>query len=103
MNIQKDNISGTLILSKTPEAEIYKIPEQNIIFSQVYGQIWQANLVVENLTEPVIIFASRDGENYTGKSKEIECGERTITAFEMTNYSNIKYLFINDVDYLIYK
>ena len=99
----KADISGTLILSKTPEAQTYKIQEQSITFNQVFGHIWQASIVAENLTEPIDIFASRADENPTRSSKEIVCDERTVTALEIQNYSNIKYLFINDVDYLIYQ
>ena len=35
----KADTSGTLILSKTPEAQTYKIQEQSITFNQVFGHI----------------------------------------------------------------
>ncbi len=96
----KADISGVICVPKTQFSQTYTISNQTVTFNQVYGHVWETELTVEETTEPIKIYASRAGENYTGESKTIECSGRVIDAFEMQKYTYIKYLFFGEINYL---
>lgn len=99
----KADISGTVCVPKTQYEQTYTIESQTVTFTQVYGHIWKAGVTIVGLEEPITIYASRAGENYTGGSEQLECEERVISAFEMKKYTHIKYLFFGEINYLKYE
>ena len=60
----KADISGVIYVPNTQCEQTYTIESQTVTFTQVYGNIWETNVTIVNLAEPITIYAHRLGKNY---------------------------------------
>ncbi len=95
-------ISGTMLyLKKDASFTRYEIAEQNVEFSQEYGDVWSTKISVEGLGE-VTLYGNRLGDGFVSKS-EIQCDNFTMTAMEYRTYREFSFLFYSDMQYLLFQ
>lgn len=97
----KTCISGVLYLKK--EEKTAEIDEQNIELIQEYGNIWYANIIVnENKSEK--LYFHRLGDNPLPETKKLvldDISNDYATALTYEHYKNVNYVIFQSVVYLL--
>ena len=97
----KADISGVIYVPNTQCEQTYTIESQTVTFTQLYGNIWETNVTIVNLAQPITIYAHRLGKNYYTSSKTVKCGEYTFDAFECEEYTYINFIIFGEIIYTI--